>query len=49
MTDGVGFGLIADLLVHPDFRHQGIGTTLLKMAVVRHPEFYLTPTLSRLN
>ena len=41
ITDQVSFGLIADLLVHPDFRHQGLATTLLKMAAVAHPDYYL--------
>lgn len=41
LTDQVSFGLIADLLVHPDHRHQGLATTLLKMALAAHPGFYL--------
>lgn len=41
VTDRVGFALIADLLVRPDCRRQGIATALLKMADVACPDLYL--------
>lgn len=41
LTDHVAFGLIADLLVDPEHRHQGIASTLVKMCRVALPEYYL--------
>jgi len=39
--DDVSFGVIADLLVHPQYRHQGIASVLVRMARVAHSDFYL--------
>lgn len=34
ISDGIGFGLVADLLVHPQFRRQSIATNLLRLVEV---------------
>lgn len=41
ITDEVAFGLIADLLVDPNYRQQGIGSGLLKMCQVRFAHLHL--------
>ena len=40
-SDNVGFAMIADLLVHPKYRRQGIGGQLLKMAQQVFATYYL--------
>jgi ribosomal protein S18 acetylase RimI-like enzyme len=37
-SDGGFFGYIADLAVHPDYQHQGIGRELLRRAVASNTE-----------
>jgi len=41
ITDSIGFGLIADLLVHPQYRRQGIAGTLLNMIETRFKGLHL--------
>lgn len=41
VDDGVAFALVADLLVHPNYRHHGIGSTLIKMCQSMFPNYYL--------
>jgi ribosomal protein S18 acetylase RimI-like enzyme len=33
ISDGIGDAFLVDLMVHPDFQHQGIGQALVKQAV----------------
>lgn len=39
--DGVAFALLADVLVHPDHRHKGIGRTLVTMCRRTFPTMYM--------
>lgn len=40
-TDQVGFAMIADLLVHPKYRLQGIGSQLVTMCESHFSGFYI--------
>ena len=33
LSDGIGDAFLVDLMIHPDFQRQGIGTELIKQAV----------------
>ena len=41
ISDSIGFGLIADLLVHPNYRQKGIASTLLQMVEQRFKSIHL--------
>lgn len=41
IADGVGFVLLADLLVLPNYRQQGIATTLVNMVRAVYPDCYI--------
>lgn len=41
VDDGVAFALIADLLVHPSYRQQGIGKTLVTMCQRTFANFFV--------
>lgn len=38
--DGASIVFVQDLLVHPDYQRRGIGSTLLKMLLVRYSHVY---------
>lgn len=41
IDDGIAFALIADLLVHPNYRRHGIGTNLIRMCQHRYAHYHL--------
>lgn len=41
ISDGIGFTLVADLLVDPNYRRQGIASALMKMILVQYPDCYI--------
>lgn len=41
ISDGIGFTLVADLLVDPKYRRQGIASALMKMVLVQYPDCYI--------
>jgi ribosomal protein S18 acetylase RimI-like enzyme len=47
LSDGMNYATIDDVVVHPDWRARGIGTTLLRQALERL--HHIKPDLIRLH